>query len=160
LSVRDTLSELFDLPILEHHFAPHQRDYQVVAELGGDTTARGRYLYTFTHCPYARLITNVKDAVWQESWSDKFIDYEQANRDGPPDGYVWGVNWSMAYPGPTYVENSALAASWSERLAHQMHEATIDTDAFSLQLVFHDLNVRKISEDVAVYDKVTSPLAP
>jgi hypothetical protein len=57
------------------------------------------------------------------------------------------------------VEGSALAASWSARLGHEMHEATIDTDAFSLQLGFHDLTVRKISDDVAVYDKVTIPFA-
>jgi hypothetical protein len=160
MPVRDTLMQLFDLPILEHRFARHQRDYLIVAELGGDTAACGQYLYTFTHCPHARLTTNVTDATWQRSWADELLDYNEANRKGPPDAYVWGVNWSMAYPGPMYVEDSVLAASWSARFRHQMHEATVDTEAYSLQLVFHDITVRKISDHVAVYDRAVIPLGP
>lgn len=42
----------------------------------------------------------------------------------------------------------------------QMHEAEIETNAFILRLVFHDLSIEKISEDVGVLDRVLIPLKP
>jgi hypothetical protein len=47
-----------------------------------------------------------------------------------PDGYVWGTNWSVAYPGLRAVPDSAQAAEWSRRLGKQMFEATLATDRF------------------------------
>lgn len=155
---RDRLEQLFDLPILSHGFAPYQRDYLIESEIGGQSESRGRYLFTFTHCPIANLSTTVPDATWKLSWDDRFIDYQRWLASGEPDGYVWGVNWAMAYPGPTYVEGSHLAAEWGDRLGRAMHEAVIETNAFRLQLVFHDLRVERTGDDVSVYDQVTFPL--
>lgn len=157
-AVRTALEALFDLPILEHGFASYMRDYRIVSEIGGKSEHRGRYLHTFTHCPVVNLTMTVRDDVWRESWDDHFTDYQRWTDAGEPDGYVWGVNWSMAYPGPTYVDDSALAREWSERLGHPMHEAVIETNAFRMQIVFHDLKVERIGDDVSVYDQVTIPL--
>jgi hypothetical protein len=156
--IRDRLAQLFDLPILRHGIAPYQRDYIIEAELGGQSKHRGHYVFTFTHCVVANLSTTVRDDAWRESWDDLFIDYARWDQAGAPAGFVWGANWSMAYPGPTYVEGSTLAKEWSARFDHPMHEAVIETEAFKLQLVFHDLRAERIGDEVSVYDKVTIPI--
>ena len=157
MSINERLQQLFDLPILSHGFAPYQRDYVLESEIGGQSEHRGHYRFTFTHCVVANLITTVRDDTWRLSWDDRFIDYAQWLAAGEPEGYVWGVNWSMAYPGPSYVSGSALAAEWSARLGHAMHEAIIETNAFTLQLVFYDLYVERTGDEVAIYDQVTIP---
>jgi hypothetical protein len=156
--LRERLAQLFDLPILRHGIAPYQRDYLIETEIGGDSDRRGRYLFTFTHCVLANLSTTVRDDPWRASWDDLFIDYAAWKRAGEPDGFIWGTNWSMAYPGPHYVENSQLAEGWASRLGHPMHEAFIETEAFKLQLVFHDLRTQRTGDEVSVYDRVTFPI--
>jgi hypothetical protein len=158
MSIREALERLFDLPILEHGFAPYMRDYRIVSEIGGKSDQRGRYLHTFTHCSVVNVTTTVRDDSWRVSWDDHFTDYQRWLDAGEPDGYVWGANWSLAYPGPTYVEGSALAREWSGRLGRPMHEAVIETNAIRLQIVFHDLKVERIGDQVSVYDQVTFPL--
>jgi hypothetical protein len=130
---------LFDSAVVSHGYAPHLRDYHVVVELG-----HGRWLYRFTHCPEAHVTTAVTDEAWRHSWDEQFTDYEAWEEAGAPEGFVWGVCWAEAYPGISYVDGSERARRWSERLAHEMHEAAIETNAFRLGLVFHDLVVEQI----------------
>ena len=158
MSIPERLEQLFDLPVLSHGFAPYQRDYVIESEIGGQSEHRGHYRFTFTHCAVANFTTTVRDDTWRLSWDDRFIDYTRWLEEGEPEGYIWGVNWSMAYPGPTYVMESPLAAEWSVRFGQPMHEAIIDTNAFRLQLVFHDLHVDRTGDEVSVYDKVTIPI--
>ena len=60
---------------------------------------------------------------------------------GEPEGFVWGVNWADAYSGLAYVDESATAASWSDKLGFLMHEVVIETNTYTLALVFHDVAV-------------------
>src|SRR5690348_8315383 len=72
---------LFDNAIVSHGFAPYMRDYFVVFDvvstrptrLGGSWIA-GRYVYRFTHCPEAHVVTTVRDDTWQQSWNDELTD--------------------------------------------------------------------------------------
>lgn len=157
MSISERLQQLFDIPILSHGFASYQRDYVIESEIGGNTEHRGHYRFTFTHRVVANLATTVRDDSWKVSWDERFTDYSRWLADGGPDGYVWGVNWSMAYPGPDYVGNSTLAAEWGNRLEQTMHEAVIETNAFRLQLVFHDLHVERTGDEASVHDEVTFP---
>jgi hypothetical protein len=161
--------ELFgDSGIVSHGYAPHLRDYDVVIDVFaalppevtiGDTAGSytmGRYRYRFTHCPEAYVTSRVGDDTWRLSWDDVFIDYDTWDAAGNPEGFVWGVNAADAYPGLTYVMDSPLAASWTERLGYEMHEVTVETNVFILQLVCHDLRVRQL----AVGDPLTQTLKP
>jgi len=76
-----------------------------------------------------------------------------------PDGYVWGSNWSMAYPGLDLPDGDPTASKWSERLGRPMHAMTIETDRFSFSTIFHDVRTRKLSDDDSVLRQVTLPLA-
>jgi len=132
---------LFDSSIVRHGFAPFLRDYDVVAKI-----KKHQFLYRFSHCTSATVTTAVADWIWQESWSDIFTDYSAWQRAGAPEGYVWGVCFSLAYPGATYVDNSAPAQEWANRLGKPMHEVRIETNAHNLCLIFHDLSVRELRE--------------
>ncbi|HEV2170037.1 MAG TPA: hypothetical protein VGR40_03765, partial [Candidatus Binatus sp.] len=117
------------------------RDYDVVAYTNGH-----QFLYRFTHCTSAWITTAVADQGWFKSWDNVFTDYASWERAGAPDGYVWGVCYSIAYPGAKYVEDSELASEWSRRLGQQMHEVRIETNGHDIGLIFHDLDVRELKE--------------
>ncbi len=87
-----------DFAVLGHGLLPHGRDYAFMIEdcLGRDP---GRHEIVFTHCVALEYETRVRDDVWPVSWADEFLDYQRWIAAGEPDGYVWGSEWSMAYPG-------------------------------------------------------------
>lgn len=158
--IKDKLAQLdfIDVAIFHHGFAPYMRDYYIEYEVGGPTTHAGLYRCFFTHCVVANVETCVRSDSWRVSWDDGFIDFKTWKDAGEPDGFVWGANWSLAYPGLEYVPNSPLAAQWSAKLNKEMHEVSIETEAYHIQLIFHDFKVEKLSSDVQVIDKVIFPL--
>jgi hypothetical protein len=148
-----------DFAVMDHGFAPHGRDYRVVVQnaVGGDP---GIHELVFTHCVHLDYETRVKDHVWPRSWTDVFIDYQRWRDAGEPDGYVWGTNWSNAYPGLSIVRDSELARRWSTRLGKPLFEVSLETDRFYLRLIFHSIRTRKLSNDVGVISQTSIPLEP
>jgi hypothetical protein len=164
LTVKDKLEAgpMFDHAIVEHRFTPYMRDYDIVVEVtaavpdGSRSYVASRYLYRFTHCVMAQITTSLSDDTWRDSWNDEFIDYSNWENAGAPSGYVWGVCWSLAYPGLSYVDHSELAREWSRRLGKTMHEVKIDTNSQNFGLVFHDVVIKQI----AIGDPNTDQLKP
>jgi hypothetical protein len=78
--------------------------------------------------------------VFAASLADDFVlsgpDYPEKD---DPDGFIWGVRYSSAYPGLTYVAGGEHARVWAARLGRPMHEVLIETEAFRLRLVFADV---------------------
>jgi hypothetical protein len=146
-----------DFAVLEHRFAKHGRDYVLFVEdcLGPNP---GQHEIVFTHCVRAVCETRVTDAVWPKSWSDELTDYGRWIKAKEPDGYVWGTNWSLAYPGFLAVPDSVEAAEWSRRLGKPMFETTLETDRFFLRLIFHSIRFQKISENTETISQVTHRL--
>ncbi len=112
----------------------------------------------FTHVVRADLETRVSDDAWQSSWDDVFLSYEAWLAAGEPDGYVWGTNWSNAYPGISAVEDSDLAKEWAARLHKPFFEAILETDRFWLRLIFSSISSGKTSEETGLISSVTMPL--
>lgn len=160
MSVKDKLEELdlIDVALFRHGFCPYMRDYYLDYESGGVEPYAGHYLCLFTHCVVANTTTRVGSDTWKKSWSDEFTDHQAWINAGEPDGIVWGTNWSLMYPGLEYQENSDLAKGWSFRLEKEMHEVIMETEIFEIQLVFHDVIVKKLSSDLSVIDKVIFPI--
>jgi hypothetical protein len=146
-----------DFAVLDHRFASHGRDYIVLIEISLSSN-QGQHEISFTHCVRADCETRVTDQVWPKSWSDEFTDYQRWTGANEPDGYVWGTNWSLAYPGIRAIRDSACAAEWSRRLGKQMFEITLETDRFLLRLVFHSIRSRKVSEKSETISRVIIPL--
>lgn len=146
-----------DFAVLDHGFLPHGRDYSLVVEsaLGKDP---GRHRVQFTHTAVATYVTAVADELWQKSWSDTFIDYDAWERAGTPPGYIWGTNWSLADGGIKAVDPSPLAEMWTERLGKQMYEVRLETDRFSLVVVFHGMRTAKIDDRTDTISQVIAPV--
>jgi hypothetical protein len=146
-----------DFAVLDHGFLPHGRDYSMVVEsvLGKDP---GRHRLQFTHIVVAVYSTRLDDEHWERSWDDTFVDYEEWERAGTPPGYLWGTNWSFAEPGIRAIEPSQLADDWSERLKKPMYELKLETDRFSLYLVFHSLRTAKIDDRTDTIAQVIVPI--
>lgn len=154
-SVRERIERddlFFDNALIAHGYAPHMRDYDVVIDVvASRPDAPGSYVaervrYRFTHCVEATTRTTVGADAWRRSWDDVLIDRDAWLAAGEPDGYVWGVKWSAASPGLRYVEHSGRAAEWTERIGREMHEVSIETNAFEIHLVFHDFVVDQLAE--------------
>jgi hypothetical protein len=127
-----------DFAVLRHGFISHGRDYVILIEdcLGSDP---GQHEIVFTHCVEADCENCVSAEAWVQSWSDEFTDYKRWTTEGERDGYVWGTNWSLAYPGLPATPDSALADEWSRRLSREMFEITLTTDRFFLQIIHHSI---------------------
>lgn len=161
MPVKETLDqyELLDIPIIHHGFAAHMRDYQILVEQNQwPNHAKGRYLFTFTHCAVASVVSVLNGDRWQGSWDDVLLDYKKWEEAGHPAGYVWGVCWANTYPGLTYISDSELVRLWSDRTGHSMHEVVIETNVFRLQLVFHDVRVEKVGDGSDLADRMKIPL--
>lgn len=151
-ALADRLPRL-DFAVLSHGFAFHGRDYIFMLQ------AAGTFELLLTHVVELQYETRVRDDVWPSSWDDTFTDYARWEAAGEPDGYVWGSNWSLAYPGLTLLKEDPGAASWSIRLGKALHAATLETDRFWMRVVFHEARTRKVSEDTSLLEQATSPLA-
>ena len=61
--------------------------------------------------------------------------------------YVWGTNWSLAYPEVASRSGPGVSRRMeSRRLDKEMFEVTLATDCFFLRLVFHSIRSQKKSD--------------
>jgi len=147
-----------DFGVLEHGFLPHGRDYrfEIQDSLCADP---GTFELTFTHVVDLKYETRVAETVWLVSWADEFTDYARWEVSGEPEGYVFGTDWSLAYPGISVLLASPEALDWTKRLQRQMCAARIETDRFCISLVFSEVHHRKLSDEIGVVRKVVIPLS-
>ncbi|MHB8627343.1 MAG: YxiG-like protein [Aggregatilineales bacterium] len=155
-------SPFFDCPIIAHNFTPYLRDYDIIINVPAAVLGiiepyfAASYLYRFTHCVFAQVTMAASDSILRESWSDIYTDYEAWKQSGMPKGFVWGVNYSDAYPGMKFKKDSPLAKEWTERLWHPMHELFIETNGHNITLIFHDVLIRQLARA----DPITKDLIP
>jgi hypothetical protein len=146
-----------DIGVMEHGLAKHGRDYVFILE---DCISHrpGTYRLTFTHIVEMTYETALSPSGWLKSWSDDFIDYKRWEDAGEPEGYVFGTDWSLAYPGWTALTDDAAAASWTEKLGRPVHAASLETDRFKLKLVFSDARLEQLSENAPTVRRVIFPM--
>jgi hypothetical protein len=130
---------LFDAAIIRHGFVPYLRDYEILLQI-----LEQQLVFRFSHCVSATIETSVSDKAWRESWDDLFTNNEAWEKAGAPEGYLWAVAYASAYPGPSFVEETERAHTWSQRLGKQMWEVKIRTNAHNIELIFHDLQTSEI----------------
>jgi len=125
-----------DAAILRHGFVDYMRDYELIVE-GRDPVSRQdrhRYLFVGT-VEVAYELCLPRHAI--ESFSDDLVPSgaDLANI-GVSQGFVWGVRWAESYPGLKYRADGPRAQHWSAVLGRRMHEVSIETNVYRLQLVF------------------------
>jgi hypothetical protein len=141
----------FDFGVMHHGLAPHGRDYILILQ------AAGTFELTLSHVVELHYETRVHDQVWSASWDDRLTDYATWESAGKPEGYLWGTNWSLAYPGLDTPDDDISAAQWSERLGKAMYAMAIETDRFRLSMIFHSAATRKLSDEDSTIRQVLIP---
>lgn len=149
MHIRDKMQEydIFDNSILSHGFTDYMRDYRMVvySMVGSQDVGYWEYLFkACVECNYQTTVTTLSVNGWTD---DVFIDRDVYESSGQ-NGFLWGLKFSPAYPGWTYVEDSPRASSWADVIGMPMHEVGIETNHFNLTLVFHDLDVRRIPDSI------------
>lgn len=96
--------------------------------------------YLFRYCVQANCTTTVPAKIWRDSLDDRLINYDTGI---DLDGYVWGVNRQLLYPGATLITDSPTAHQWTKTIGIDFHEVRIQTNAHDLTLVFSDLHVQE-----------------
>jgi len=129
-------------------FVDYMRDYELIIS---DITGKYLHKYQFVGCVEAIYRTELSPEGFAKSISDEHVfsgpDYPDKD---VPDGFIWGVRYSNAYPGLTYIENSHFAQKWMEQMKRPMHEVKIETEAFHLTLVFADIRHEFLGSDATV----------
>jgi len=130
----------FDAAILRHGFTDYMRDYEIIVGGRDGPPHTDVHRYQFVGCVDAIYATAIRPEVFAKSIPDEFVlsgpDYPEKDE---PDGFIWGTRWSCAYPGLEYLAPSERAARWSRLLGRPMHEVSIATEAFRLNLVFAEV---------------------
>lgn len=142
-----TLDDLLDTAILTHGYFPYKRDYYFHLEMGGIKPWAGQYLLTLRHCyeMSSQIILNSDALV--ESWDDCFISMEAHKNAGEPEGYIWGTNWTLAYPGFSIIDISAKAEAWTQKLNKRMLEMVVETETIKMNLIFHEWSLKKMNDE-------------
>ena len=153
-----TLDDFLDCAILSHGFTNFQRDYYFHIEAGGSGEYSGQYLLRFKHCYELLYQAVVKPEFIKESWDDLYTDFDKWKEAGEPEGFVWGTNWSMCYPGFTMIENSELAKKWTELLGKEMKEVEIETEVYKMKFIYHDWTLKKLNNETGLISKAFHPL--
>ena len=148
----DAADLIFDSWVLAHGQTEYVRDYDVFVALpaakphGPGSYIEGHYRVRFTHSPLQRCETALGYETWRNSWADALIDWDSWKAAGEPGGgFVWAQGAS-AYPGPSLVEDSPLATEWSNRTQREMYELKLETNAYVLSLLFHNLSVLQVAK--------------
>ncbi len=81
------------------------------------------------------------------STSDNFTDYKKWLETGEKEGFVWGVNYALAYPGFTILDNSAKADRWTKILGFDMFNVTLETETYKIDFVTSDFEIVKLNDD-------------
>lgn len=142
--LQSAFEDVFDQGIVFHGFTDYMRDYEVIVYATADprTGIVPEHLsYRFTHCVRATVTSAVPPDTWAVSLDERLIDYETGV---DLDGYVWGVNWQVLYPGMKLLPPSPETEKWSAGVGIPFHEAVIETNGHNISLVFSDLVVTTV----------------
>ena len=140
--------DVVDNALLSHGYKRHMRDYELLIEAHVGPAEPGTYSYLFKHCVAVTIRTAVPDEIYRESLDDQLTEREVAEHDGNLEGFAWGAGWSMLYPGWALVTPSERAEGWTERIGIKFHELRIATSAYRIELIFSELAVTKVSDDL------------
>ena len=155
---KTTFDDLLDCAILSHGFMPYMRDYCFIIETRWGEGYSGQYQLLFKHCYELKYKAVPSTEFIVKSWADLYTDFGEWEKAGSPEGFVWGANWSMSYPGFSLVEGSKLAGKWSAVLGKEMKEIEVETEAYKLNFIFHEWTLKKLNSNSDLINKAIKPL--
>lgn len=151
------LENLYDIAILRHGFADYNRDYEFIIEIGGQINA-GQFLLVFKNVYELTYKTTLPYKVIRQSLHDDFTNYQKWQDNGEKEGFVWEVNYSLAYPGFTIKDNSDNAIKWTKELGINMYEIILDTNTYKIEFLSSAFELKKINDKHDLADQIFLPI--
>jgi len=139
---------------MRHGFTDYMRDYDVIVGARNGPPYTDLHKYQFIGCVEACYETKLgKD--FERSISDDFVYSGPDYPDKPdPYGFIWGVRFAETWVGGlTYLDNGERAKHWSKIMGRNMHEVTIETNAYFLRLVFADIRYAFLGYEPEVHNQ-------
>jgi len=167
LTIRELLAreDISSAVILRHGFTDYMRDYEIIIGSRDGPPRTDVYKYQFIGCVEVSYTTALgrcfeePTSIFGKSINDEFVfsgpDYPEKN---DPDGFIWGVRYADVLSGWTYYGNSKRAKDWSQRIGRKMHEISVETNAYGLELVFADVRYAFLGHWPEVVFKKDYPL--
>lgn len=152
------LEDIYDVALLSHGFLSHGRDYYFILETNWSPPNGGRYQLLFHHCYEMSYVLEHDPQTLKRSWDDLFTNYEDWLKAGKPEGFLWGANWTLLYPGFGFVEGSEKAARWTHALGKPMQEVWLDMEIIKMTFVVHSWSIKKIGDEQDLISQALIPL--
>lgn len=143
--------------VLAHGFVEQGRDFAIVIQVFAGPKA-GVHELRFKRVGAFEYVRCDRIRDLPESWGDVFVDYGRWEAAARPDSDVWDTNWSLADPGFQAQDGADESFDWSPRLHRATHRMSLETDRFTLSLVFQELKVERLSADTRATSRVVVPL--
>lgn len=159
LTVKELLEResITDAVILRHGFTDYMRDYEIIVGARNGPPNTDVHKYQFIGCAEAVCATQLvrtfhePASIFNQSLADEFVfagpDYPEKE---DPDGFIWGVRFAEVISGWDYAENGKRAKFWSEALGRKMHEVSVCTNSYRLELVFADVRYQFLGHEPAI----------
>jgi hypothetical protein len=161
ITVKEILEreDFYDAVITRHGFTDYMRDYDLIVGARNGLPNTDVHKYQFLGCVEACCETKLgKD--FELSISDDFV-YSGPDYPNKPDpyGFIWGVRFAETWVGGLkYIDNGERAKYWSKVIGRNMHEVSIETNAYSLHLVFADIRYAFLGHEPKVQFPKDYPL--
>ena len=140
MTVEEKLNEydLFDNSIIKHGNLENIRDYEIVGYLSGqDFDLEVKYI--FKGC-IESCFKNVVEPKYF-SMDERLLKLsKQDEPDYPQPAFIWDAG-TIVYPGWKLEENTDELTRLESLYKIKFHKIVIETNAYNLSLVFHDLEV-------------------
>lgn len=148
--------DIDDAGLYFHGYRAYLRDYELIVHNTIGLEEPGTYSYLFRYCVEAHTHSSLSPANYRVSLDERLIDWDRAYEDASLRGYVWGTNWSTLYRWGL-ITPSARAAAWKERIGIEFHEVQIESNGYTINLVFSDLTITRLPPSFDVQDVIHHP---
>ena len=144
MGVKDKLEKynFFDQLIIRHGMLEHIRDYEIIGQLDGRIFGFDLQ-YIFKGCIKSDF--QIKVAPKDFSLDERLLDLTRQNEPNYPQKFIWGVNFSVVYPGWTLFEHTDELKELEKLYGIKFYKIHFETNAYDLMLIFHDVEIKQMN---------------
>lgn len=161
ITVKEILKreDFYDAAIMRHGFTDYMRDYEIIVGARNGPPNTDMHKYQFIGCVEAHYETKL-GRDFELSIQDDFVYSGPDYPNKPdPDGFIWCVRFAETWAGGLkYIDHGERAKYWSKAIGRNMHEVTIETNAYLLRLVFADIRYAFLGHEPEVQFPKDYPL--
>jgi hypothetical protein len=117
------------------------RDYEIIGYLTGEEVDT-EIQYIFKGCIKSDYQITVAPSDF--SMDEILLDASLQNEPNYPKAFIWGVNYSVVYPGWILIEDTGELKELEKLYGIRFYEIQIQTNAYNLTLIFNDLETKEI----------------